>query len=356
MKIKKIIKFYQIFFSTFSFSSIKLSEIIGENVVKRQLPKNYKIKDAKYFLHEAVTKIPKTSLLEGEKLIITSEGILIKNSKIVKESFSGKKFDSKNYVSNLYWSKNIKKINEKNIVSLFTVWSDNYYHWFTECIPKIILFSTSHDVSKYVFIFPINHDKPFIKSTLKILDISYQFFTENEFVVCDKIKFITLTAPIGNFRPKIQRDLSDILKNKISIENNTPKKKVYISRSNASKRFITNEKELLPILKKYNYQIVHLEKLSLEEQIKLIHDTYILIGLHGAGLTNMMFLQPQTKVIEIRLEGDIHMNLFYSLAQSLKVNYYYLLAKGDSKDIHECNIHVNVSEFEELLINNEISV
>ena len=82
MKIKKIIKFYQIFFSTFSFSSIKLSEIIGENVVKRQLPKNYKIKDAKYFLHEAVTKIPKTSLLEGEKLIITSEGILIKNSKM----------------------------------------------------------------------------------------------------------------------------------------------------------------------------------------------------------------------------------------------------------------------------------
>jgi hypothetical protein len=51
-------------------------------------------------------------------------------------------------------------------------------------------------------------------------------------------------------------------------------------------------------------QLVRLESLSFEEQLKLIRQAHILIGNHGAGLTHLMFMdQSRSHVIEFAVDS-----------------------------------------------------
>lgn len=68
------------------------------------------------------------------------------------------------------------------------------------------------------------------------------------------------------------------------------------------KRKITNEEELIDsvkgVMRGHVVRGIQLEKLSMTEQIETITSTDILIGMHGAGLTYVLFLPPHAGVLE----------------------------------------------------------
>jgi len=108
-----------------------------------------------------------------------------------------------------------------------------------------------------------------------------------------------------------------------------PFRKVYISRKH-SKRALTNEDEVEQHLEAQDFDIIYAENLTLEEQIKLFSETDILVSGHGAGLANILFMQPGTKLLEIFhetfLKSDyyqrsVHNQMSYQLAITDKRGY-----------------------------------
>ena len=57
-----------------------------------------------------------------------------------------------------------------------------------------------------------------------------------------------------------------------------------------------------------------------------------LISNHGAGLTNMLFMQAGTSVLELRRENDGHNNCYFAQASALNLKYYYQLCKSENDD------------------------
>ena len=55
------------------------------------------------------------------------------------------------------------------------------------------------------------------------------------------------------------------------------------------------------ILSLYGIQCTYFEDLSAKEQIDFVKDSKILIAVHGAGLTNMLFTHPDCIIVEISL-------------------------------------------------------
>ena len=49
-----------------------------------------------------------------------------------------------------------------------------------------------------------------------------------------------------------------------------------------------------------NFRIYQLSKLSFSQQIKIFNGSKIIVGVHGAGLTNFIFCKKNTKILEIR--------------------------------------------------------
>ncbi|KJK74011.1 hypothetical protein H634G_10742 [Metarhizium anisopliae BRIP 53293] len=97
----------------------------------------------------------------------------------------------------------------------------------------------------------------------------------------------------------------------------------FIRRTNTRK--LINETELIASAKRavphLNIEIVDFGEFSFAEQLKIVRETDLLIGVHGAGLTHTMFLPPGSAVVEI-LPGDFAHMGFRNLAQLLGHQYH----------------------------------
>jgi len=67
-------------------------------------------------------------------------------------------------------------------------------------------------------------------------------------------------------------------------------------------------------------EVVDFEHLSSPQQLRIIRETDLLIGIHGAGLTHTMFLPPGAALFEI-LPGNVGKRGFRNLAQMLGHGY-----------------------------------
>lgn len=78
------------------------------------------------------------------------------------------------------------------------------------------------------------------------------------------------------------------------------RKRIYCSRrSTGLGRCVANEKELLPVLISRGFETVYFEDYSVQDQARLIRDSEVILSPHGAGLSNIIFANPDTKVIEL---------------------------------------------------------
>ncbi len=78
------------------------------------------------------------------------------------------------------------------------------------------------------------------------------------------------------------------------------RRRVYLSRAQATRRHLVNESELLPVMESFGVEPVMLETHSIPEQVALFRQAEWVVAPHGAGLTNLLFAPPQTRVLEIR--------------------------------------------------------
>ena len=93
--------------------------------------------------------------------------------------------------------------------------------------------------------------------------------------------------------------IRDSLKQSVRVHSATGRR-IFISRSSRRLRHIENMKEIIETCEKYDIEVVDTEDLSLDQQIKLFQESELVIGIHGAGLMNIIYGEQNIKeVIEI---------------------------------------------------------
>lgn len=76
-------------------------------------------------------------------------------------------------------------------------------------------------------------------------------------------------------------------------------RRLLVSRKDARLRRLTNEDALAEALAPHGYEVATPGALPLEEQIRLFSEAERVIGVHGAGLTNIAFMHPGGRVTEL---------------------------------------------------------
>jgi hypothetical protein len=105
--------------------------------------------------------------------------------------------------------------------------------------------------------------------------------------------------------------------------NASARKRIYVGRSGAALRNLVNSEAIANVLQaEFGFESVDPGQLAIEEQIRLFAEAAVLVGPHGAGLTNAVFMgNPQ-------LLGEFFAGLlqpFYPiLAQSIGAKYFSL--------------------------------
>ena len=99
-------------------------------------------------------------------------------------------------------------------------------------------------------------------------------------------------------------------------------KRIYISRSNATKRRIINESECINYLISKGFHILHLETCGGIEQMAHFYNADIIISPHGAALVNTIFCKEKTKVIEICSNSMTYLKYFSHISEVMNLDYY----------------------------------
>ena len=102
--------------------------------------------------------------------------------------------------------------------------------------------------------------------------------------------------------------------------------KVYISRSARGSRNIANEPDMIEALQSRGFTKVEFERLTVVQQAELMSRAEIVVGVHGAGFTNLTFCKPGTRVIEIF--GDYIVPCYWALSAVAGLEYAQFMAKS----------------------------
>nr|WP_198160764.1 glycosyltransferase family 61 protein [Pedobacter panaciterrae] len=320
------------------------------NTIKelRKKPLNLQDKDVKLFQQAFSIDIKQPILQQLDDITILKDVIFqLKNFKFY-PTFTHIQKKSKTYLTKrLRWLiRGSEHINKGLWIT--DEWSSEYFHWITDALPRLITIAQSELFNKeYHVILPLFFKtRPYVQQSLDLLGYKAIYYGPKKRLKVSKLLTITHTAPTGNYNSEIINNLRESFIKNLQLN---PDRLIYISRAKANRRKIINENEVIDLLKKYNYEIHCFEDYDFNEQVAIMSQAKSLIGLHGAGLTNMLFMQRGAHVLEFRNENDSQNNCFYALASALDHNYYYLLNKGDKEDTFDVNINVNIEQLKETI-------
>jgi capsular polysaccharide biosynthesis protein len=290
---------------------------------------------------------------------------LLKNANIVNENGVVISYDKKVYSDFTY---QIGKPIEKNDVfrshirkpenkmgcfaTITSSESSGYFHWMLECLPRLKLIENYTDDIDFLIV-PDNLKKfhietldlvGFPKEKLYRIKNGMNIQCENLFVPSLPIRDALMSTWVCDFLR--ESFVPEYIAN--------PHRLIYISRKDALYRKIENEDEVEGYLKKKGFEILQMSKLPFKEQVRACAEAKIVIGPHGAGLTNIVFCR-NAKILE--LFSPSYLGGFSILANHGKNEYWYLIGEdGDENSPPPWrNFSINMTDLkqtiEELLKN-----
>ncbi len=244
------------------------------------------------------------------------------------------------------------------VAVLSTAGSDGYYHWLFDTLPRIEILRRSGIPLDSIDKFIVNsYSLPFQQETLATLGIPATKIIESchyPHVKASRLVVPSLPGYVGNMPDWACKFLKqEFLPDRI-VERSHKSERLYISRDMAKGRKIVNSHEVTNFLSKLGFKCVVLESLSIAETALLFSAAEVVLAPHGAGLSNLVFCQPGTKVIEIFSPNYVNV-LYWSLSNEMNLEYYYLLGEGkrpseyfDPNKVRE-NILVNLDSLSNLM-------
>jgi capsular polysaccharide biosynthesis protein len=289
------------------------------------------------------------NLKKYKSFFLTSSGVAVKKNSLIRDVLFG------NYNLLFFKIYAIKKIifsskvylREKNYLIICNFWSNGYHHWLTEALLKLIV--TQINYKDYILLIPAEYSGFALQSlagfkfkNILLLQKNHTYFIKEGTIISNPVSGLFNSDHIK----KLREAFVPIPKE--------PFRKIYISRRNEKLRTIVNENDLYSMLHEQGYEIAETQLMSFQEQVALFSETKEVISIHGAALTNIVFMQPGTKMVELYREityGD-RMNLcYYRLAEAAKINYncYFFKIANKRKDTDRSDIFVDPEMFASII-------
>lgn len=249
----------------------------------------------------------------------------------------------------------IPRYYDENVALLHASYGFNYFHLMFDIAARLDLLRRSKiPIQRYV----TNHSLPIQDEVLSLLGIPKEQRIEVTSSLILQAKELVIPSYTGSSLGFVPKWACDFLRKELLLNRKVEKiagyERIYISRGMAGHRIVVNEKEIMDILTPLGFKHIILENEPVARKIQIFHSADVVIAPHGAGLTNLLFCNPGTTVIEL-FSPNWMLSCFKMISSYYGLNYYELMGKGirypsrvDPRGYHE-NIEIDLQEFIQLL-------
>ena len=222
--------------------------------------------------------------------------------------------------------------------------SFNYFHFTIELMGKLKFIDSDQNYFEY----PLIIDET-VKQTSQLLELLNIMNTSNRDIIYIKknhkylVKDLIYISEISWMPINIKNNQNlinrDSLISKECLEylrfqvlqkyqfNPTEKNlKIFISRKTLVNQRLINENAVSRIFKKYGFEIVFPEEMSLKDQVQLFSNADVVVGTTGAALTNIIYCRPGSTLISI-VPQEYNFSIFSTIAHNLGIKSIYLDAE-----------------------------
>jgi len=210
-----------------------------------------------------------------------------------------------------------------------------YYHWVVEYLPKLRILEAYRNETGTDPVVLLDPDPPgWMKESVQLL-------TDASIVKRPRspISIRTLVLPSHrnhhpeDFKPSIAdyHWLRDQMFDVVDVDDPGSDRRIYISRKDANRRRVVNERAVIQCLEKHGFEAYTLSDLSVREQVRVFADAEQVVAPHGAGLVNMIFSES-CEILEL-IPDDLVFPFYHCLADHLGHEYEYLYCESKNTDI-----------------------
>jgi capsular polysaccharide biosynthesis protein len=324
--------------------------LLAESLSTRRRPVNLEPGDLRLFERELQRTIPASRLLEMRGVRISADGFLFKAGRILPESFAFARLREDwthgqllRFLVDNYLLKTTVRI-EDDALWVVDNCSTGYFHWLADALPRLLL--VREHLKDWTLLLP--HEAralPFVEPSLAPFGVGrVRYAGIDEVLTCRRLFVPTHAAPPGHFNDAVIQSVRDVLVAAYANGGEAGAERLYISRSAASRRRVANEADVLEVLHRFGFRILHTESCPFEEQVRAAFGARYLVSSHGAGLTNMLFMRPGSHVLELRHQGDGVSPCYFTMASALGLPYSYQTCASPepAEPPHTANLRVDI--------------
>lgn len=266
------------------------------------------------------------AIVDGVRYASGQHVILAEGNKILEESSNARRLKH-------FTQKDLFRP-ERFVEGYSTLWRSrfhNYYHLLVEVLPRLLTIERLREYEaieeiKLLCTKELTPTESYLLSKLHLdclrpVVVEPPYLYRMEHLVFSPLK---TRGQAGYLPPVYATRLRELL---LPDRPSRKNRRILISRQRGRRRKIRNWEDVLRALEGLDFEMIAFEDYPIQEQIELAYDAEVIVGVHGAGLTNMLFA-PQAKIVELFPTPGIAPHYLY-LSRSLGHDYACVLGKEE---------------------------
>jgi capsular polysaccharide biosynthesis protein len=210
---------------------------------------------------------------------------------------------------------------EEPVVSCYFRMHEQYFHWFIDVLPRIWVWKRFSNDEALFFVGPLGRNSFQLQSLMQI-GIDPKMLID---IRAHRVNFERLFLPVSRIseslhvRPSFQDGIhfkggwdreyllwiNAVCRRAASVQLEDGHERLYVDRRNSLHRRLVGADRFEEYLRQQGFRFVDPGSFGLLEQQRIFSQARIIVGVHGAGLTNIMWCNPSdtVKILEIVPRG-----------------------------------------------------
>lgn len=221
---------------------------------------------------------------------------------------------------------------------LHNCWDQGYFHWVTEGLTRLEGIERYHERTGERPTLVLGPDPP----TFQVESLRLLGYDETDWIEWDGTTTVVNRLVVPSMRRGTNRGsevgfvayrwLRDRLRTAVvdRVDADRFSARVYVSRADADRRRIVNEREVMDVLSEHGFEAYRLGEMSFAENVALFAGAEVVVAPHGAGLTNLLYAEDAT-VVELFRPNNVP--TYFVLARQFGHRHRYLECEARGVDL-----------------------